>query len=329
MRSLLVPAAALALAFAVAPTALAGGVYAEVLSPAGNIVATGSGDRFDYPADGSLVHVGRTDSSPAGVTLTDVTAVGSILQTAELFLPSGRSQPLTGTIAAAGRLIRAAPNTIVPLGIGYAMIDQRATSHGRIGRVAVRIVLEREAFGQPAGTQVLIGLPAGDGGGRVASVSTRRFDPLAALGFSGGDARFLGFVAAPSVSAPSIGERAVAIAERFLGVPYVWGGANPLTGFDCSGLTLYVYAQLGISLTHYTGAQITEGTPVPRESLQPGDLVFFDDDPLRGPQHEGIYVGGDRFVHAPHTGDVVKISTLGDPWYGFSYVGAVRPYDAA
>jgi cell wall-associated NlpC family hydrolase len=115
---------------------------------------------------------------------------------------------------------------------------------------------------------------------------------------------------------------------RFLGLRYGWGGASPVTGFDCSGLAMYAYGQLGIQLTHYTGAQYDEGLRVPREGLQPGDLVFFDDDPVRGPQHEGIYVGGGRFIQAPHTGDVVKISSLDDPQYGLRYVGAVRPYVA-
>ena len=118
----------------------------------------------------------------------------------------------------------------------------------------------------------------------------------------------------------------MAIAEQYLGVPYAWGGASPLTGFDCSGLAMFVYAQLGVTLTHYTGAQFTEGVPVPRAELQPGDLVFFEEDALLGPQHEGIYIGDNEFIQAPHTGDVVKISSLDDPKYGFGFVGAVRPY---
>jgi peptidoglycan DL-endopeptidase CwlO len=108
---------------------------------------------------------------------------------------------------------------------------------------------------------------------------------------------------------------AAAIAMHYLGVPYVWGGATP-SGFDCSGLVLYVYAQLGISLPHFAAAQYGFGTPVSRDQLQPGDLVFFD-----GLDHVGIYIGGDQMIHAPHTGDVVKIAPLAD---GGSYVGARR-----
>jgi cell wall-associated NlpC family hydrolase len=125
------------------------------------------------------------------------------------------------------------------------------------------------------------------------------------------------------LGASASGVRAVQLALQFLGVPYVWGGAAP-TGFDCSGLVMYVYAQLGISLTHYSGAQFHEGIAVPRDRLLPGDIVFFDAT-VRGPQHEGLYIGDGQFVQAPHTGDVVKISSLEDPSYALRYAGAVRP----
>lgn len=109
---------------------------------------------------------------------------------------------------------------------------------------------------------------------------------------------------------------AASYALQFLGVPYVWGGASP-SGFDCSGLATYVFAKYGKSVPHYTGAIWSAFGQVPRDQLQVGDLVFF-----HGLGHMGIYLGGDQFVHAPHTGDVVKVSQLSS--YS-GYVGAVRP----
>ena len=121
-----------------------------------------------------------------------------------------------------------------------------------------------------------------------------------------------------TVAPPSQYGGVVGIAMQYLGVPYVWGGASP-SGFDCSGLVMYVYAQVGVSLPHLAAGQYNYGTPVSQDQLQPGDLVFFD-----GLGHVGIYIGGGQFIHAPHTGDVVKISSLSDPWYAATYVGARR-----
>jgi len=91
---------------------------------------------------------------------------------------------------------------------------------------------------------------------------------------------------------------------------------------------MYVYGQLGIRLGHYTGFQYYEGRRVPRDQLEPGDLVFFHANSIGVPQHEGMYVGNGSFIHAPHTGDVVRVSSLLDTRYALSYVGAVRPYAA-
>ena len=121
-----------------------------------------------------------------------------------------------------------------------------------------------------------------------------------------------------AIAPPSRYGGVVGIAMQYLGVPYVWGGASP-SGFDCSGFAMYVYAQVGVSLPHHAASQYNYGVPVSYDQLAPGDLVFFN-----GLGHMGIYIGGGQFIHAPHTGDVVKISSLSDSWYASTYVGARR-----
>jgi peptidoglycan DL-endopeptidase CwlO len=125
----------------------------------------------------------------------------------------------------------------------------------------------------------------------------------------------------PNPSPPPAGPghpEVVPIALRYLGVPYRWGGASP-SGFDCSGFTMYVYGKIGISLPHLVSWQWRYGRQVSRSQLAAGDLVFFN-----GLGHVGIYIGGGRFVHSPHTGDVVKISSIHESWYRSTWVGARR-----
>lgn len=98
----------------------------------------------------------------------------------------------------------------------------------------------------------------------------------------------------------------VQTAMQYLGVPYVWGGESP-SGFDCSGLTKYVFAQHGVSLPHYAASQFDMGAPVQADQLQPGDLVFWGPG---HPYHVGMYVGNGKYIEAPTFGEVVKISTL-------------------
>ena len=111
----------------------------------------------------------------------------------------------------------------------------------------------------------------------------------------------------------------VGIAQRYLGVPYVWGGASP-SGFDCSGLAMYCYAQVGISLPHNAAMQYASITHIAHGSEQPGDLVFFGYS-AGGIHHVGIYVGGGSMIDAPYTGAVVRY----DSAFGGDYFASGRP----
>jgi cell wall-associated NlpC family hydrolase len=127
------------------------------------------------------------------------------------------------------------------------------------------------------------------------------------------------FVPSQSFPPPTRAARSevVAIAKRYLGAPYRWGASGP-NSFDCSGFTMFVYSQVGVSLPHSSRAQYGSGEKVPRSALQPGDLVFFGS-PIH---HVGIYVGGGQYIHSPRTGDVVRIASLSSRT---NYVGATRP----
>jgi cell wall-associated NlpC family hydrolase len=129
-------------------------------------------------------------------------------------------------------------------------------------------------------------------------------------------------VAAPPPTSPG-GAGAVQAAESQIGVPYVWGGESPKgsgsPGFDCSGLTAWSWGQAGVPLPHYSGAQMSDSTPVPVSDLQPGDLLFYGPG---GSEHVAMYVGPGTMIEAPYTGATVWITSLR---LGNGFVGAGRP----
>lgn len=124
---------------------------------------------------------------------------------------------------------------------------------------------------------------------------------LAAYGKSGDDGP-LRLGACPATYTKEKGNRAAQRACDLIGKPYVFGAIGP-SGYDCSGLTMAAWNAVGVHLTHYTGAQMGQGRSVSRGDLVPGDLVFY-------PHHVGIYVGGGKIVHAPHTGDHVRMADI-------------------
>jgi len=141
---------------------------------------------------------------------------------------------------------------------------------------------------------------------------------LAAYGPSGPALGSLRLAACPVEYYGDKGSQAAKTACSLIGKPYIFGAAGP-SGYDCSGLTLTAWAAVGVTLGHYTGWQWTEGTPVTRGQLHPGDLVFYFSDL----HHMSIYVGGGYVVHAPHTGDVVRMAPLDEA--GLPIAGYRRP----
>ena len=123
----------------------------------------------------------------------------------------------------------------------------------------------------------------------------------------------------PATTVSTRGARVASMSKRYLGIRYRWAGSSPSSGFDCSGFTMYMYRKVGVGLPHNAAMQYRYGRAVPRRNLRAGDLVFFN-----GLGHVGIYLRGNRFIHASSSGGNVKISSLSGTWYGARYVGARR-----
>jgi cell wall-associated NlpC family hydrolase len=199
-----------------------------------------------------------------------------------------------------------------------AVLDQRAAEEAAVqGALAARsslldslngeirsIIAEREAA-RRAEDERLAAAAAG-----VLDQAAAETGEAPALGGSvasgGGNSGGSG-AAIPAPPSSSVGGSAASIALSQLGVPYSWGASSPGVGFDCSGLIYWAYAQVGVSLPRVAAAQYAYGVPVPLDAMEPGDIISF-----RGGGHAGIYIGGGQYVHAPQTGDVVKVSSVFD-----------------
>jgi hypothetical protein len=303
--------ATLGLAALLALAALAAPASARTAPPGSVELLAPDGTRT--PAGPQVVRVTSTRISARSTRLEGVRALGGRVRARAVVVPvRGFARAAVQGLVVDGRRVEVHPNTLVSLGSsGYAVALQEAVAGGFGGIVGLRIHLSRPWDVLAAGTDIEIGLPVRPGRRRQApqtsaAVATPALFDLAPIG-------------------ATTGQRALAVARSYLGTPYVWAGATPRAGFDCSGFTQFVYAQLGIHLAHYAATQWHEGRRLAAGDVRPGDLVFFEPK-LDGPGHVGIYAGDGLFVNAPHSGDVVRLSSLADPNWAAQYMGAVRPY---
>jgi cell wall-associated NlpC family hydrolase len=316
-------------------------------TPASNLGPSG------YPSSASVVAFGSSTASGSGcrseVSLASVSLFGGAVTAASVTAANGR-----GTVS--GLEIDGTP---VSLTVGQTVGVEgwgRLTLGTTVGRLRTLLALNLlEAHdGLLAGTTVAVAFAAGaqpvvapkvvhhpsSSGGSAQTTSASSQDTTSRRstkkhGAAGLRASVPDFPATANPFLPGgrLAEVArhnpiVSIASRYLGVAYLWGGASPKTGFDCSGLVTYVFAQLGVTLPHFAAAQYYSpyAVWVRPSRLKPGDLVFFtgSDGTRKAPGHVGIYVGDGYLIDAPHTGAFVQIDRLDERWFAEKYVGAKR-----
>jgi cell wall-associated NlpC family hydrolase len=191
------------------------------------------------------------------------------------------------------------------------VVDRRAAERSRLriaeARATIKSMLkQRQRLERQLGVEVVIALAADRIGQAELALQVRRWitADLQARRYDHEDLR---------------PDRVALQGLEQIGVPYRWGGMSPQTGFDCSGLVSWLWAQQGVSMPHFAAAQYALGWHVDSSQLEIGDLVFF-----HSLGHVGIYVGHGYVLHAPHPGDFVRIEPLANPWFQATYDGASR-----
>jgi cell wall-associated NlpC family hydrolase len=210
---------------------------------------------------------------------------------------------------------------------------QQAQLQAQQGQAEQAVATEQAAVTQNAQEVALQKNALAQENGKIATLVAQQENEEAQAAATAAQARLASARAQSSVS-PNLnnfappptaagGAGAVQAAESQIGVPYVWGAESPRgsahPGFDCSGLTAYAWGQVGVGLPHYSGAQMSDTTPVPLSDLEPGDLLFYG---AGGSQHVAMYVSGGTMIEAPETGQSVHLTGLR---LGGGFVGAGRP----
>jgi cell wall-associated NlpC family hydrolase len=183
----------------------------------------------------------------------------------------------------------------------------------------------------PAGTVILITGSASNGFHPVDWDGLKGYmsgdyltETSAALSERGGSAQPAPSNPPTSGGGTATGNAMVDYAMRYLGYPYVWATHGPAS-FDCSGFTYWVAQNvMGVNIGYGTWTQVSAGTRVSRDNLQPGDLVFFQNTYTAGLSHVGLYIGNGQFIHAENENTGVRISDLNSTYYGSRWYGAVR-----
>jgi cell wall-associated NlpC family hydrolase len=200
-----------------------------------------------------------------------------------------------------------------------AAVDQQQTLYNQTKGELADLVAQaqaRKAEEEQAAAQARAAAAAAAAPARVSAPSGGGGTTGGGGGNGGGGG---GAVVPTKPAPPARGGAATAVATALaqVGKPYVWGAAGP-DSFDCSGLTMFAWAAAGVSLPHFSGAQYASTTHISLSELQPGDLVFYESPD----QHVAMYIGGGQIVHAPHTGDVVRVQSL---YYWNTSMWASRP----
>jgi cell wall-associated NlpC family hydrolase len=223
---------------------------------------------------------------------------------------------------------------MLPLTVS-ALLDDGGREVARVVAVVVVVVVlaVQLAVATPA---ILIASPSGvaglqtfadQHGARRSAPGPAPFEPGAASARSTSASNADAGSGSSTLPSSSVGADLVETARRYLGVPYVFGGVNPATGLDCSGLVQLVFRQTGIPLPRTAQGQYDATPRVPRGQLQPGDLVFFARtyaDPNDWVTHVGIYIGNGLQINAPTEGQVVSIQPVFSGFWGAHYAGAGR-----
>ncbi len=246
----------------------------------------------------------------------DISLAVDNLHTAENSLNAQVSQ-LQGEQAQAQAQVTVEQNAVAQN--AQAVQQQKNALAQEQGQIAQLVQQQQQAEAAAAAKAAAARQAAAAAAAAAATAAAASAAPAVASSSGGSAASLTGLQQAPPPPTAAGGAGAVQAAESQIGVPYVWGGESPGSGFDCSGLTAWSWGQVGVGLPHFSGAQMADSTPVPISDLQPGDLLFYGPG---GGDHVAMYVGPGQMIEAPYTGASVWVTSLR---LGSGFAGAGRP----